>query len=246
MSTSTSRPCSSRSHISSISSLSAALFGSAFVAGLIHGALLYAGRSPVHEQHQAGTSAWWQHAVLAGLAAALAMAVGIHRRRTGRRRPAVLLPLGRRAALRVRRTLRAAAAGQSRWRLAAALPPTALLVFCVYRAGVQVIGGLDPNFTVNAWGGPGYIGAMACHYLDAALLMASAALLLDVILLPADDGAVRTGHTASRSRGTAAGTGGRPDRTPYIVLPCQSVVAKGSAAQPATNQSRNSGEPVQA
>jgi hypothetical protein len=31
------------------------------------------------------------------------------------------------------------------------------------RAGEQVIGGLDPNSTVNAWGGPAYLGAMACH-----------------------------------------------------------------------------------
>ncbi|WP_280382388.1 hypothetical protein [Nocardia wallacei] len=47
--------------------------------------------------------------------------------------------------------------------------------------------GLDPNFTVDAWGGPGYLGAMACHYLDGALLMAAAAGLLHVLLLPVED-----------------------------------------------------------
>jgi hypothetical protein len=42
--------------------------------------------------------------------------------------------------------------------------------------------GLDPNFTVNAWGGPGYACAMACHYLDLFLLAAGAAWLMDRIL----------------------------------------------------------------
>lgn len=41
---------------------------------------------------------------------------------------------------------------------------------------------LDPNFTVNAWGGPSYAGAMACHYLDLFLLAAGAAWLVDCIL----------------------------------------------------------------
>jgi len=63
-----------------------------------------------------------------------------------------------------------------------ALPAAALFLFCFWRAGVQVTGGLDPNFTVNAWGGPSYAGAMACHYLDLFLLAASAAWLTDRIL----------------------------------------------------------------
>jgi len=57
-----------------------------------------------------------------------------------------------------------------------------LFLFCFWRAGVQVTAGLDPNFTVNAWGGPSYAGAMACHYLDLFLLAAGAAWLMDRIL----------------------------------------------------------------
>ena len=42
--------------------------------------------------------------------------------------------------------------------------PMALLVFVLlyapYRMGAQLIGGLDPNSTVNAWGGPTYAGAL--------------------------------------------------------------------------------------
>ena len=44
--------------------------------------------------------------------------------------------------------------------------------------------GLDPNFTVNAWGGPTYLGAMASHYLDLLVLMGAAAWMLHLILLP--------------------------------------------------------------
>lgn len=70
-------------------------------------------------------------------------------------------------------------------RAAAALLPAALFLYGFWRAGKQVIGGLDPNATVNAWGGPTYIGAMACHYLDLLVLMALAAWLIDKLLLPA-------------------------------------------------------------
>ena len=64
-----------------------------------------------------------------------------------------------------------------------ALPPAALIAYCLWRAGEQVTGGLDPNFTVNAWGGPSYLGAMACHCLDIALAIGGCAWLLDLILL---------------------------------------------------------------
>ena len=63
-----------------------------------------------------------------------------------------------------------------------ALPAVALFLFCFWRAGVQVTAGLDPNFTVNAWGGPSYAGALACHYLDLFLLAAGAAWLIDRVL----------------------------------------------------------------
>jgi hypothetical protein len=74
---------------------------------------------------------------------------------------------------------------QASWRSAAALPPLAVIGYSFWRVGEQVTGGLDPNFTANAWGGPTYLGAMACHYLDAALIIAVSAWLLDKLLLPA-------------------------------------------------------------
>jgi hypothetical protein len=55
------------------------------------------------------------------------------------------------------------------------------------RMGAQVIGGLDSNNTVNAWGGPSYLGAMLAHYLDALVGFYAACFLLGRLLLPASD-----------------------------------------------------------
>jgi hypothetical protein len=110
-----------------------------------------------------------------------------HNRRFGRRSGRLLLlaPLGKSAASRLARTMAAAAHGHGSWRALLALAPAAMIGYDCWRAGEQIIGGLDPNFTVHAWGGPSYLGAMACHYLDLALLIAASAWLLDKLLLPA-------------------------------------------------------------
>ena len=83
----------------------------------------------------------------------------------------LLAPVGRSAASRL-----AATARQMSWRCVAALPPLALIGYAFWRIGEQVTGGLNPNFTVNAWGGPTYLGAMACHYLDCGLIIAACGL----------------------------------------------------------------------
>jgi hypothetical protein len=159
-----------------------------FAFGVISGLVSYLARSPVREKFVPGASAWWQHLAVAVVAcAAFGYARRRHQRRFGRQHNRLLLlaPLGQAAARRIARTMRSAARGQSGLgRILIALPPAGLFLFGFYRAGEQVIGGLDPNFTVNAWGGPTYLGAMACHYLDGILLMAAAAWLLDRILLP--------------------------------------------------------------
>ncbi len=58
-----------------------------------------------------------------------------------------------------------------------------LLLYNFFRAGGQPIGGLDPNFTTNAWGGPSYLGAMLAHYLDGVYLFYVEALLLNLVLV---------------------------------------------------------------
>ncbi len=78
-----------------------------------------------------------------------------------------------------------------------ATPLLLLVMFGFFRTGYQVTSGLDPNDTVNAWGGPTYIGAMACHYLDVAVIVAAAAWLLNEILPRRDR---RAGQADSCSR----------------------------------------------
>jgi hypothetical protein len=168
--------------------LSASAVGLAAV-GIATGLVSYLHRSPVREAHVPGTSAWIQHLILAAVACAL---YGVARWRHGRRpgrgsgRLLLLAPLGRSAASRLAATMR-----QMSWRSVAALPPLGMIGYGFWRIGEQVTGGLDPNFTANAWGGPTYPGAMACHYLDVGLIIAACAWLLDRILLPAIAGRSR-------------------------------------------------------
>jgi hypothetical protein len=162
-----------------------ALAGSAFVSGVSYGIFEFLQRSPIRQDHVAGTAAWGQQlAVALAAIVILSVAQARHRQRFGPRsgRLWLLAPLGTQAARRVARALGFGGESARPVRLLLALPAAALFLFCFWRAGVQVTGGLDPNFTVNAWGGPSYAGAMACHYLDLILLAAGAAWLIDRIL----------------------------------------------------------------
>ena len=148
--------------------------------GVATGFIRYLDRSPIRESAAPGASAWGQQLAVAVVACAL---YGVARWRRGRRfgrgsgRLLLLAPLGRDAAARL-----TAAARQASWRIAAAIPPLALIGYCCWRVGEQVTAGLDPNFTANAWGGPSYLGAMACHYLDIALIIGASGWLLDKLL----------------------------------------------------------------
>jgi hypothetical protein len=163
------------------SALLCAAAASAAVAGIATGFARYLDRSPIRQAHVPGTSAWVQHLIVAAVACALyGVARWRHDRRLGRGggRLLLLAPLGGSAAARLTATMR-----QLTWRSAAAVPLLMVIAYVFWRAGVQVTAGLDPNFTVNAWGGPTYPGAMACHYLDGAFITAASAWLLDKILL---------------------------------------------------------------
>jgi hypothetical protein len=148
--------------------------------GIATGFLRYLDRSPIRESAAPGAAAWGQQLAVAGVACAL---YGVARWRRGRRpgrgsgRLLLLAPVGRNAAARL-----TAAARQASWRMAAAIPLLGVIGYCCWRVGEQVTAGLDPNFTANAWGGPSYLGAMACHDLDAALIIAATGWLLDKIL----------------------------------------------------------------
>lgn len=161
---------------------SVVILATSFAAGTILGGVIYLNRSPHHNAYVEGTDAFWQHMVVFAVAAVVAVIV--LRRSHTRPLRLLLAPLGAPAAGRLALTVRSSPRHPTALlRLLLSIVPLALLVFFPFRAGVQVLGGLDPNYVVNAWGGPSYLGAMAFHYIDAALLVAVSAGLLNVLLL---------------------------------------------------------------
>jgi hypothetical protein len=179
------------------------LAAAGFAGGLIAGLISYLDRSPVLQKHIAGAAAWPQQLVVAVLAAALlGYAYWWHHRSPGRpgEPPWLLSPLGKPAARRLARTFRTGLGGSAAFgRAVLALALGALFLYGFYRAGDQVTAGLDPNFNVNAWGGPTYAGAMAAHYLDLLVIMGAAAWLLHLILLPDPANEAASGAAPLRS-----------------------------------------------
>jgi hypothetical protein len=179
------------------------------------GYISYVHRSPVLQKQIPGAAAWWQQLIVAALAcAAFGYAYWRHHHTPGRpgEPPWLLSPLGKPAARRLVRTARSGLSEPSALgRAVLALALAGLFLYGLYRAGEQVTAGLDPNYTVNSWGGPTYIGAMAAHYLDLLVLMGAAAWMLHLILLP--DSANTAANNAARShteRALATSTDRRP------------------------------------
>jgi hypothetical protein len=151
------------------------------LAGLASGVVVYLNRSEQIEQHVPGTEAWLPHlAVLAVVAIWFVVA--------SRRSPlgwkVIFAPLGRPIAARITATFRTRFHVLSPLRYLAVAFLVLLEVYGAWRIGEQVFAGLDPNFIHNAWGGPSYLGAMFCHYLDGALLYPICHSLLRRITLP--------------------------------------------------------------
>lgn len=173
-----------------LSRLSVTVFCLLFAAGLAEGAAEYARRSHKIEQHVAGTNAITVHVLIAAAAAAAVISIQARRsRRPARQRgPSPwTAPFSATAASRLRRTIRLAG-GLSLPDLARAVAAVPLLLVCLYtpfRMGMQITSGLDPNATINAWGGPTYPGALLAHYLDGTVGFYAAAFLLSRLLLPA-------------------------------------------------------------
>lgn len=166
-------------------SLAAVAIGCAGI-GVAAGLDKYLNRPVVPAAHLPGTAAWIPH-----IAVAVVLAAGYllarRRRHSGpnRHRLLLLAPVGRRAAARLVTTAMAAGRHpEAALRALLALPLLVVLGYTCWRVGEQVTAGLNPDFTVNAWGGPSYLGAMVCHYLDAALIAAGSAWVLDKLLLP--------------------------------------------------------------
>jgi hypothetical protein len=173
-----------------LSRLSVTVSAALFLTGIAAGAVEYTRRSPRIERHVAGTNAITIHVLLAAAAAAAVISVQARRARqpAAQQGPSPWTwPFSASAVARLRRTIRFAD-GLSLPNLArviATVPPVLVLLYVPYRMGAQITGGLDPNATVNAWGGPTYPGALLAHWLDAIVGFYIAAFLLSRLLLPA-------------------------------------------------------------
>ncbi|GAC69181.1 hypothetical protein [Gordonia soli] len=153
--------------------------GVVFTLGLVVGVVTFTGRDQGPVVHEPSTSAWPVHIVLTVLALAW-IAVGVATR--GRQRwltpvNPVGVPIGIRIRLLAGLPLRTDAA-----RMAIVAMMLLVIAFATFRGGQQIIGGLDPHFTANAWGGPTYLGALYCHYLDLGLMIAVAGVILNLEL----------------------------------------------------------------
>ena len=168
-------------HLSKTTVLTCALV---FVAGVVAGIFSYIQRSPVVEEHIPGANAVPAQIVLA--LAAVGLFIGLPRLRLARQAPYSIwvAPFSQSGLDRLEQTMRLRSGVLPGTLVRAVLAGllVILLVYNFFRAGEQVIGGLDPNFTVNAWGGPSYLGAMLAHYLDGAYLFYAEALLLNLVL----------------------------------------------------------------
>ena len=172
-----------------LSRLSATVFLALFLTGIAEGAAQYTRHSPVPERHVAGTNAITIHVLLAIAAAAAVISIQARRcRRPARRRHSPwAAPFSASALARLSRTIRFAhgLSLQNLARVMATVPLVLVLLYTPLRMGAQIAGGLDPNATVNAWGGPTYPGALLAHWLDGIAGSCIAAFLLSQLLLPA-------------------------------------------------------------
>ncbi len=143
---------------------------------------IYLNRSDQLEPQIAGTAAWLPHLVVL---AVVAVWFVVASRRSPLGWKVIFAPLGRPIAARIRATFRSGFGVLSVLRCLAVGFLVLLEVYMAWRIGMQVFAGLDPNFPRNAWGGPSYLGAMFCHYLDGALLYPICHVLLRRVTAPA-------------------------------------------------------------
>ena len=173
-----------------LSRVTAAVLAVLLVTGIAEGAAEYARRPPGTVRHVTGTNAITVHVLIAVTAAAAVISIQARRSRqpAQRRGPSPwTAPFSARAASRLRRTAQFTG-GLSLPNLAravGAVPLVLVLLYTPFRMGQQITGGLDPNATINAWGGPTYPGALLAHWLDGIVGFYAAAFLLSRLLLPA-------------------------------------------------------------
>jgi uncharacterized membrane protein len=171
-----------------LSRLTVAVLLTAFVIGVAEGAVNYSHRSSAIKRHVADMNAVTVHTVLAIVAMLVVVAIQIRRSRqptTQRGHSPWFAPFSTNAMSRLSRTIRLSR-GMSVVRLLPTMLLVLVLLYAPFRMGAQIVGGIDPNSTVNAWGGPTYLGAFLAHWLDCIVGFYAAAFLLSRVLVATD------------------------------------------------------------
>jgi hypothetical protein len=167
-----------------VSRLTVSVLAAAFLIGVAEGAVAYSHRSSALKQHVPGTNAITIHVVLAIAAAGVVIAIQVRRsRQQGRPGPSPWsAPFSGHAVARLGRTVRQSR-GAAVTRQLPIAPLILVLLYCPWRIGAEITGGLDPNSVVNAWGGPTYAGALLAHSLDSIVGFYVVAFLLGRLLV---------------------------------------------------------------
>lgn len=157
-----------------ISKTSVVICAVLFALGSLEGWMLYTQRSSEIEKHVIGTNAVFLHSILAVVLLG-AVAISIFYRKFAPNKPYIvwLAPFTKTAYERTKNTI-FLKNGRSSWQIVKAILVgllTILFLFNFFRGGMQITIALDPNATVNAWGGPGYWGASLAHWMDAIYLL---------------------------------------------------------------------------
>lgn len=157
-----------------ISKTSVTICATLFAVGVAQGWMMYTQRSSEIEKHVIGSNAVALHVLLAIILIG-AIAITIFYRKFAPNKPYIvwLAPFTKQAFERTKNAI-LLKNGRSGWQVFKAIIIgllTLFFLFNFFRSGMQVLGARDPNFTVNAWGGPGYWGASLAHWMDAVYLL---------------------------------------------------------------------------
>lgn len=158
-----------------------------FVLGIVAGWFVYQSRIPVRTLHVAGSNAILIHSYIA-LACSLALAISMFYHRFAPKTPYSIwaAPFTKTALQRLKNVI-FMRDGINRYSIIRATIVAFLTIICLYyffRAGMQLLAARDPNFTVNAWGGPGYLGASFAHWMDAAALFYAQSFIIYLLIKP--------------------------------------------------------------
>jgi hypothetical protein len=156
------------------------------LAGLLSGWRAYSHRSTsIIEKHINGSNAISLHVTLAMIVLIFLICYAIYRLGHHSDKRVLSAPFADVAYSRFKYTitLKGGVSFMKTLQLVVTLMLILFMAFNIVRGTAQVFAALDPNFTVNAWGGPSYWGASLAHWLDGVIFFYIGASLLNMVML---------------------------------------------------------------